>query len=148
LVKADMQAYRMKCANHPDRDVAGACIYCGNFFCQECLVEIEGKYFCGPDIAMLVNEPRGAGSPTRPSHITGAPSRAAGCGGSSSKNRWVAFLLCLFLGILGLHRFYVRKTGTAIIWALTAGLLGTGWLADLIMILTGRFRDAWGLRLR
>ena len=138
----------MKCANHPDRDVAGACIYCGNFFCQECLVEIEGKYFCRPDIAKLVNDARGAASPQRPSNTAGSPARAAGCGGSSAQSRWVTFCLCLFLGIFGIHRFHVGKTGTGIIWFCTAGLLGIGWLVDTVMLLTGGFRDKWGLPLR
>lgn len=60
------------------------------------------------------------------------------------KNKWVAFFLCLFFGCFGVHRFYVRKTGTGIIWLFTFGLGGIGWLVDLIMILVGAFRDNMG----
>jgi hypothetical protein len=66
----------------------------------------------------------------------------------SPKSKWLAFLLCFFLGYLGVHRFYVGKIGTGIIYLFTAGLLGIGWLVDLITILLSGFRDANGLFLR
>lgn len=67
---------------------------------------------------------------------------------TSDKNKWVAFWLCLLLGGLGIHRFYVGKIGTGIIYLLTGGLCGIGWLVDLIKILMGSFRDNTGAPLR
>ncbi len=65
-----------------------------------------------------------------------------------SKGRWTAFFLCLFLGGLGVHRFYVGKNGTGILWLLSGGLFGVGWAIDLLLILVGAFRDKAGHRLR
>ncbi len=59
----------------------------------------------------------------------------------------VALLLCFFLGYLGIHRFYVGKIGTGILYLVTGGLFGIGWLIDLIIIAMGRFRDYYGFRL-
>jgi len=62
----------------------------------------------------------------------------------SSKSKLVVALLCFFLGYLGVHRFYVGKVGTGILWLFTAGLAGVGVIVDFIMILLGRFTDKNG----
>ncbi len=62
----------------------------------------------------------------------------------STRSRTVALLLCIFLGYLGVHRFYVGKVGTGILWILTAGVFGIGVLVDLIMIIVGSFTDDSG----
>lgn len=51
------------------------------------------------------------------------------------RNKWVAFLLCFFLGVFGAHKFYEGKTGMGILYIFTAGLFGVGWIIDLIAIL-------------
>ena len=63
------------------------------------------------------------------------------------KKKWTAFWLCLFLGEFGIHRFYTGKVFTGIIWMLTLGLCGVGWLLDLIVILCGGFKDKHGFPL-
>ena len=65
----------------------------------------------------------------------------------SSKNRAVALVLCILLGVFGAHRFYVNKPGTAVAQLLTLGGLGIWTLVDFILILTGTFTDERGRRL-
>lgn len=68
--------------------------------------------------------------------------------GVSSKNKMVALLLCIFLGWVGAHRFYVGKIGTGILYLFTAGLFGIGWVIDIILIVAGSFKDQFDLPLR
>ena len=64
---------------------------------------------------------------------------------NQSDKEWLpALLLCLFLGVVGGHRFYVGKIGTGILWLLTGGLLGIGVLFDLYKIITSSFKDKEG----
>jgi TM2 domain-containing membrane protein YozV len=62
----------------------------------------------------------------------------------SSKSKVVAAVLSFFLGYLGVHRFYVGKIGTGILWLFTGGCFGIGNLIDFIMILVGKFTDKEG----
>lgn len=66
----------------------------------------------------------------------------------SPKSKGTAAVLCFFLGALGIHRFYVGKVGTGILWLLTLGLLGVGVLVDFIMILCGSFKDQYGAEIK
>ncbi|MCD8241708.1 MAG: TM2 domain-containing protein [Lachnospiraceae bacterium] len=70
---------------------------------------------------------------------------------SISPKSWIAtLLLCLFLGVIGIHRFYTGKIGTGIIMLVCAitgfGLVVTGiWaLVDFIMVCMGKFKDKQG----
>jgi restriction system protein len=64
------------------------------------------------------------------------------------RSKWASFFLCLMFGGFGVHRFYVGKTGTGILWMLTFGMFGIGWTVDLLLILFGTFRDKAGYPLR
>lgn len=83
--------------------------------------------------------------------------------GRSSKQQFVAILLCLFLGVLGIHRFYLDKIGSGavmlvlfVLGMLTKWILiGWGFLfidsvwavIDLIRILFNNLPDKRGRKL-
>ena len=52
-----------------------------------------------------------------------------------AKDKWVAVLLCFFLGVLGVHKFYEGKTGMGVLYIFTVGLFGIGVLVDFITLL-------------
>ena len=72
-------------------------------------------------------------------------------GASTRLRLWALLLACAgffpFPPLAGLHRFYVGKIGTGLIWLFTFGFFGIGTLVDIIKILGGMFTDRHGLRL-
>ena len=115
--------------------------------------------------------PRASGRPERPE--TPKPVPAAVVGGSepaapspqpaamsaeiptglpdhiSPHRRLIALLLGMapvVIPVAGLHRFYVGKIGTGILWLLTGGLLMVGQIIDLVLIAVGHFHDKQGRR--
>lgn len=67
---------------------------------------------------------------------------------TSDKSKKTALLCCLFGGMLGIHHFYVGNIGKGILYLFTGGLFVFGWIADLISIATGSFKDNSGQPLR
>jgi TM2 domain-containing membrane protein YozV len=63
------------------------------------------------------------------------------------KDWLTTLLLCIFLGILGVHRFYTGHIVIGLIQLFTFGGCGIWWLIDLVMIATGSFTDSNGLPL-
>ncbi len=67
---------------------------------------------------------------------------------TSEKSFVATILLLVLLGGFGAHRFYVGKPVTAILFIFTLGGLGLWGLFDLIMIVTGKFKDSSGLLIK
>lgn len=67
----------------------------------------------------------------------------------SPKNRTASLALALlgFTLVAGLHRIYVGKVATGLLWLLTGGLLGMGTIYDVVLLATGAFTDKQGRRL-
>lgn len=49
---------------------------------------------------------------------------------SGEKNYTLAWVLLTFLGLFGVHRFYLGKLFTGILYLFTAGLFGIGYIYD------------------
>lgn len=129
-------------------DDAKVCPNCGALqgsakFCQHCGEAIDGDCIICPKCGKQVGQVK-VEQPQQPQVVINNTNTNANtnvntinAGGKRGKqiNKWVAFFLCLFLGGLGVHRFYEGKIGTGILWLVTGGLFGIGWLVDLIIIL-------------
>lgn len=63
---------------------------------------------------------------------------------TSHKSRSTALILCLFLGVAGIHYFYVGRIGRGLLALFTANFFMFGWFLDIFSILLGRFRDQYG----
>ena len=111
-----------------------------NNFCPNCGEKLtEGAQFClkcGRQIGVAQT----TATPTTTPNITIVNTNSnvntnANMGVGRARNKWTAFFLCLFLGWLGAHKFYDGKGGLGVLYLLTVGLFGIGWLIDLISIL-------------
>ena len=66
---------------------------------------------------------------------------------AKGKDWMVALLLSIFLGGLGIDRFYLGYIGLGVLKLITGGGFGIWWLIDLILIATGKLRDSEGREL-
>ena len=64
------------------------------------------------------------------------------------KSWHVALLLSFFLGFLGIDRFYIGRTRSAVVKMCTLGALGIWWLSDIILIASDYRKDANGQPLK
>jgi hypothetical protein len=105
-------------------------------YCQNCGKELpEQASFC-PSCGRKTDLPPASGSGARKGETV------------SPYSRLTALVLCIFLGGIGVHRFYVGKVGTGVAMIFTLGGLGIWWLVDFIMIAVGEFTDSEGRRVR
>jgi TM2 domain-containing membrane protein YozV len=103
-------------------------------FCSNCGTQIDDK-------AVVCVK---CGVPT--SNYKSQPVAGAQYGGPPAEGfDWLTtLLLCFFVGALGIHSFYTKKTGIGIAQLLTLGGCGIWALVDLIMIITENYKDAQG----
>ncbi|MEI0557885.1 TM2 domain-containing protein [Brachyspira intermedia] len=63
----------------------------------------------------------------------------------SDKSWVVTLILAIFLPV---HRFYVGKIGTGILYLITFGGLGIWYIIDIVMIILDKFTDKEGRKLK
>lgn len=106
------------------------CQHCGSTIDMECVICPK----CGKQVGQLKQE--------QPQIIvnnsnvnSNVNQNTSAYGGPKPKNKWIAFLLCLFLGGFGAHKFYEGKILLGIVYLLTLGIFGIGWFVSLISLL-------------
>lgn len=95
------------------------CPHCG------CQVENVAKNESTPQI--VINNSNQNQNMNQNANVAGMPLRA--------RNKWVAILLCVFLGYLGAHRFYEGKIGSGLLYLLTGGVFLIGVVIDFLSLL-------------
>lgn len=125
--------YCSNCGAQADTAVSGEikyCAHCGaqismqSRFCSKCGKEAAGQPQQQTNQPIIINN--NIVQNAQPVVIQGGKQRS----------KWLAFILCFFFGVWGVHRFYEGKVGTGILWLFTGGMFGIGWLVDLIILLT------------
>jgi TM2 domain-containing membrane protein YozV len=64
---------------------------------------------------------------------------------ASDKDWIVTLLLSILLGGLGIDRFYAGSIGLGVLKLITFGGFGLWWLIDIILLVTGNYKDGSGL---
>jgi TM2 domain-containing membrane protein YozV len=73
------------------------------------------------------------------------PAEAAHVLADDRRRSWMlAVLLSVFLGTLGIDRFYLGYTGLGVLKLLTCGGFGLWWVIDAVMLVVNGLPDAQG----
>ena len=63
----------MQCRTHPTKTAASTCNHCASWICDDCTVEVQGRLFCRPCLAVLSQAPDTHAPTPPPSPAPGAP---------------------------------------------------------------------------
>lgn len=103
------------------------CKHCGKQIAEDAVMCVH----CGRQVEVLKTEDNNYAQPNVIVNNTNTNIN----GGGRMKSKWVALILCFFLGFIGAHKFYEGKVGMGILYLFTAGFLGIGVFIDFIAIL-------------
>lgn len=116
-------------------------------FCQHCGAVIDGDCVvcpaCGKQVGqvrsdapqVVINNSNRSSNVNTNTNVAANVRTGHGHGRGRRKNKWVAFWLCLLLGVVGAHKFYEGDIKMGILYMLTGGLLLFGYVRDLFAIL-------------
>ncbi len=107
------------------------CKYCGEKIPENAIICTH----CGRQVEQIKNEQPQVIINNSNSNINNNTNRNNASYHGGAKNKWVALLLCLFLGFFGIHKFYEGKILLGIVYLCTFGLFGIGWFVDCISLL-------------
>ncbi len=107
-------------------NIASVCVYCGTSTAQ-------GTKFCNQCGSAIVHGDKIC--------MTCGKEQAGG------KDWLTTLLLHIFLGTFGIHRFYTGNIAAGIIQLLTGCGCGIWWIVDLILIISGDYKDGNGQKL-
>lgn len=110
--------------------------------CKSCGAESSGRYcdYCGSELP--TRESNAVNNTTIINNFNVEPAKTIlpnntlnpTTAGRYQKNKWIAFFLCMFT-FCG-HKFYEGKVGMGVLYFLTLGFFGIGWIIDMIVLLT------------
>lgn len=121
---ANAPAAAQKFCKHCGGKIASEAVICPLCGCQ--VEEIKGQKDAQPQI--VINNANTNTNSNVNTNMNSAMFR-------KPKNKWVALLLCLFLGYIGAHKFYEGKIGMGILYLFTGGLFFIGVVLDFFALL-------------
>ena len=104
-------------------------------FCEFCGNNVATNADICPNCGKQIEELKINDSKTNPQVIVNNTNVVNGVLGRKQCDKWIALLLCIFLGFLGGHKFYEGKGGMGVIYIFTFGLFGIGLIVDFITII-------------
>ncbi len=110
------------------------CKFCGSTIAEDSVVCVK----CGRQVesvgsggGIIINNAATASS------SASAAAQAVNSGNARREkeiNKWTALILCIFFGYFGAHKFYEGNIGAGLLYLISAGLFGIGWIVDIIII--------------
>lgn len=107
------------------------CKFCGEKIAEEAILCTH----CGRQVEQLKSEQPQVVINNANTNTNTNVNKNMGTGYGGAKNKWIALLLCIFLGFLGAHKFYEGKILLGIVYLFTFGFFGLGVFIDFFSLL-------------
>ena len=104
-------------------------------FCKHCGEKIPEDAIMCTHCGRQVEELKGSQPQVVVNNTNTNTNKNINTGRGGEKNKWIALLLCVFLGFLGGHKFYEGKILLGVVYLFTGGLFFIGVIIDFISLL-------------